>query len=110
MSQSFFTPLAWSRFSGAHVAEVQIALAPAEERVLSADEIGSRWREQSGPVPDADELAFVSSFFSTANPINVQLEGRDFETLERAAEALAEQLREVSRRPRRRELLPARQA
>jgi multidrug efflux pump subunit AcrB len=94
MSQSFFTPLAWSRFSGAHVAEVQIALAPAEERVLSADEIGSRWREQSGPVPDADELAFVSSFFSTANPINVQLEGRDFETLERAAEALAEQLRE----------------
>ena len=94
MSQSFFTPLAWSRFSGSHVAEVQIALAPAEERDLSANEIGRRWRELVGPVPDADELSFVSSFFSMAAPIHVQLEGRDFEELERAADALAERLRE----------------
>jgi multidrug efflux pump subunit AcrB len=93
MSQNFFTPLAWSRFSGAHVAEVQIALAPAEARSLSAAEIGNRWRELTGPVPDADELLFVSSFFSTAAPINVQLGGRDFDALEGAAEALAARLR-----------------
>ncbi len=93
LSQSFFTPLAWSRFSGAHVAEVQIALAPAETRAFSSADVAKRWRELTGPVPDAEELAFVSSFFSTATPINVELTGRDLDELERAAEALVARLR-----------------
>jgi multidrug efflux pump subunit AcrB len=89
---NFFTPLAWSRYGGAHVAEVQIELAPGEERSLPAAEIARRWRALTGPIPDAEELVFASSYFSTGSPINVQLEGRDADVLERAAEALEARL------------------
>jgi multidrug efflux pump subunit AcrB len=92
VSLEFFTPSAWSRFRGSHVAEVQIALAPGEERALSAAEIARRWRARTGPVPDAEELIFTSSYFSTGSPINLQLEGHDSEGLERAADSLVEKL------------------
>ena len=92
MSLYFFSPLSWSRFSGSHVAEVKLALAPGEERSVSAAEIARRWREEVGPVADAEELVFSSSFFSTGAPINVQLEGRDTLELERAADAVVREL------------------
>lgn len=96
MGLHFFTPLAWSRFSGSHVSEVKLALAPAEERSLSAAEVARRWRERVGPVADAEELVFSSSYFSTGAPIDVQLEGRDTQQLEQAADALVERLAEFS--------------
>ncbi|MDJ0868948.1 MAG: efflux RND transporter permease subunit [Myxococcota bacterium] len=92
MSLHFFSPLAWSRFRGAHVAEVQLELAPAETRGLSAADVADRWRALTGPIPDAEELAFASSFFSVGNPVHVQLAGRDADELERAAQALADRL------------------
>jgi multidrug efflux pump subunit AcrB len=96
VSLEFFTPSAWSRFRGSHVAEVQVELAPGEARTLSAAEIARRWRAQTGPVPDADELIFASSFFSTGSPINIQLEGHDSAALERAAESLVDALMEFA--------------
>jgi multidrug efflux pump subunit AcrB len=92
VSLEFFTPSAWSRFRGSHVAEVQIELAPGEERALSAAEIARRWRTRTGPVPDAEELVFASSYFSTGSPISFQLEGHDSAALESAASSLAEKL------------------
>jgi multidrug efflux pump subunit AcrB len=92
MSLHFFSPLAWSRFTGSHVSEVTLELAPAEERRLSAAEIARRWRELVGPVADAEELVFSSSYFSTGSPLHVQLEGHDSERLEGAADELARRL------------------
>ena len=79
----FFTASAAS-----HLGEINIELAPAEERTVNASEMTRRWRQLTGPVPDAVELVFVSSLFSTGEAINFQLAGPDLGELRQAAEEL----------------------
>ncbi len=79
-------------FSGAHLGEVNIELAPSEERDIGSSEIARRWRELTGPIPDAVELTFSSSLFSTGEAVNVQLAGPDLDRLRGAAEELKERL------------------
>ncbi len=71
-----------------HLGEINIELAPAEDRDITASEMTQRWRELTGPVPDAVELVFVSSLFSTGEAINFQLAGPDLGELREAAEEL----------------------
>ena len=75
-------------FSGSHLGEVTLELAPAEERTLTSPEIARRWREKVGVVPDANELVFSSSLFSTGEAINVQFSGPSLDDLQEAAETL----------------------
>ena len=79
-----FTPTV----KASHLAEINIELAPAEDRNITAAEMTRRWRELTGPVPDAVELTFVSTLFSTGEAINVQLAGPDLDGLRSAAEEL----------------------
>ena len=81
-------------FSGAHLGEVNIELTPAEERTVSSIEIATRWRELTGPIPEATELTFTSSLFSAGDPINIQLTGPDYAELRAAAEKLKSKLAE----------------
>ena len=74
--------------ASSHLGEINIELAPAEDRTITASELTRRWRELTGPVPDAVELVFVSSLFSTGEAINIQLAGPDLDELRRAAEEL----------------------
>jgi multidrug efflux pump subunit AcrB len=62
---------------GAHLAEVGLELVPAIEREITTDEVLARWRELTGPVPDAVELAFGSDAFSAGEPINIELFGSE---------------------------------
>jgi len=78
--------------SGAHLGEVHVELAPAEERVVTAGEVIRRWRELTGSIPDAVELSFNANLFSTGEPINVQLAGPNLDELRRAAAELQEEL------------------
>ncbi|MEM7582035.1 MAG: efflux RND transporter permease subunit [Acidobacteriota bacterium] len=71
-----------------HLGEVNIELAPAEDRTIKASELNRRWREMTGAVPDAVELVFVSSLFSAGEAINIQLAGPDLDELRLAAEDL----------------------
>ena len=75
-----------------HLAEVNVELTPAEERDITSPEIAQRWREKSGRIPGAVELLFVSSLFTTGDPIDVRLSGPDVDDLARAATELKEQL------------------
>jgi multidrug efflux pump subunit AcrB len=77
-----------SSVSSGHQGEVNIELASAEHRRMSSVEVANRWRERTGPIPDAVELAFTSSLFSAGDAINVQLKGADVTQLAAAAEAL----------------------
>ena len=77
-----------SSVASSHLGEINIELAPAEERTVDASELTRRWRELTGPVPDAVELTFVSSLFSTGEAINLQLAGPDLDELRDAAEEL----------------------
>jgi multidrug efflux pump subunit AcrB len=90
--QSHFSPGA--DFSGAHMGEVNIELAPAELRSISGSEIASLWRERAGPVPDAVELTFSSDLFNAGSAIDVQLTGPDLDDLRAAADELKDKLAE----------------
>ncbi|HVR36616.1 MAG TPA: efflux RND transporter permease subunit, partial [Methylomirabilota bacterium] len=72
-------------FARPNVGEVHIQLAPSEERDISSREIVNRWRELTGQIPDAVELVFTSSIFSSGNAIDIQLSGPNVEHLRQAA-------------------------
>ncbi len=57
---------------GAHLGEVNVQLASAEERRFDSAEVARRWREQTGPVPDAVELLYTASLFNPGPPIAIQ--------------------------------------
>ena len=79
-------------FLGAHLGEVNLQLASSEERTITAAEMARRWRERTGPIPDAVELVFTSALFSAGKPIDVQFAGNDLEALVAAADELKQRL------------------
>lgn len=83
---------AGATFSAAHLGEVNIELVPSEERNISSTELAHQWRELNGPIPDAVELTFSSSLFSSGEPINVQLSGPDYDELKTVSEKLKTKL------------------
>ncbi|MEM7351529.1 MAG: efflux RND transporter permease subunit, partial [Acidobacteriota bacterium] len=83
--QSVSTGGVATSYVGSHLGEVHVELAPAEERSIAGAELIRRWRELTGPVPDAVEVVFNSSLFSAGEAINIQLAGDDLDELRRAA-------------------------
>jgi multidrug efflux pump subunit AcrB len=80
-------------FSATHLGEVNLELAPAEERDITSTEVADRWREKVGAIPDAVELTFTSSLFSSGEAINVELSGPQVDRLRELATRLKEELR-----------------
>ena len=78
-------------FTGSHLGEINLDLAPAEERDASAGEILQRWRELSGRIPGG-EVSFTASLFSPGKPIQVRLAGTSFEELRATASAIRDEL------------------
>ena len=74
--------------SGAHIGEVNLQLAPAEEREFASAEVASRWREIVGPIADVTELTFTSSLFQAGDPIDIELSATDLGQLRSAADRL----------------------
>lgn len=70
----------------AHVGEVTIELLPASEREVKADEVASKWRELTGPIPGAVELTFLTNTARSGSAIDLELHGPDLERLRIAAE------------------------
>ncbi|MFH1276897.1 MAG: efflux RND transporter permease subunit [Candidatus Eisenbacteria bacterium] len=79
---------------GAHLGEVVVELPRSEERSFSSADFARRWREETGPIPDALELAYTSSIFSPGADIEVQLTGLDMDVLRGAAVELKARLAE----------------
>ena len=83
--------------SGSHLGEVTIELTPAELRgPIGSEEIARRWEEVSGNIPDAVELKFSASLFSTGEDVNVELTGADLDDLREVAEAIKARLHEYA--------------
>jgi multidrug efflux pump subunit AcrB len=80
---------------GSHLGEVTLELLEAKQRGIPAKEVARRWRELTGPVPEAEELAFSSSLFSAGSPVNVQLAGDDVAQLEQASGRIRTELARV---------------
>ena len=81
-----------SQASG-HLAQVMLELAPPDERGVRADELGRRWRELTGPIPEALELGFSASDLLPGEDVNVQLVGADPLQLRAAVERVKQGLR-----------------
>jgi len=77
----------------ADLGEVTIELLPAEGRSTGSEWVAQRWREVAGAIPDAVELEYTASLFSSGEDINVQLTGPDVEELTRVADQLKTKLR-----------------
>jgi multidrug efflux pump subunit AcrB len=76
-----------------HLAEVSLSLLPAEDRDgVSASEINRRWRDLTGPIPDAVELSFSANSFNTGDPIAIELRGRDVDQLREIAARIRAEL------------------
>ena len=81
-------------FTGSHLGEVNIELVPAEDRDFGSVVVANRWRELTGPVPDAVELIFTSSLFTVGAPINIQLASADYTALREVTEMLKEKVKD----------------
>jgi multidrug efflux pump subunit AcrB len=86
-------PMSRTGLRGGHVGEVAIELVPAENRLVSNEEIMRRWREKIGQIPESLELSFNSTITHRGADIDIQLAGNDLDELNRAANQLQEQLR-----------------
>ena len=75
-----------------HVGEVMIELARAEDRDIRAEELANRWRELTGPIPEATQLAYKSEEMSPGDDVDVMLIGPDVDQLQAAAVQLRERL------------------
>jgi len=78
--------------SGSHLGEINMQLLRSELRTPSSDEIMGRLRERVGAVPDAIELTYTTSFFSTGKDIDVELYHADMDVLRSAIEDLQDEL------------------
>jgi len=84
------------RETSSNLGEVSIELQPAEDREIGSGELVDRWRELTGPIPDALELTFSASLFSPGEDINVQLTGSNIDDLRAAADELKRRLGEYA--------------
>ena len=81
-----------SRPGQSHLGQVVMTLVPEADRAMATDDFIHRWRELTGPVPEAVELKFTSTMVSAGDAIAIGLAGRDIEELRSAAAELREEL------------------
>ena len=76
---------------GSHLAGVQVALVPADEREVSSVDFAKTWRQAAGHIAGLESLTFkAESGFSDGGALDIQLTHRSREILETAAAELAE--------------------
>ena len=78
--------------SAANIGEVTVELAAAEDRRYDSEQLGNLWREETGPIPEAVEVAFDTSLVNPGNDVDVQLSGPDLDQLRDAAAAVRRRL------------------
>ena len=78
--------------SAAHLGEVTIELLPSQQRAWSSEQLSNRWREATGPIPQAVDVSFNASIMAPGDDIDVMLVGSDMERLRAAADEVKAEL------------------
>ena len=79
--------------SRVNLLEVHMQLISAEKRDVLASTIATEWRDRVGnAVPDAISMTFTSDQINAGAPINVELQGKELDSLIAAASALKEKV------------------
>ncbi len=79
-----------------HLAEVTVELTSPEYRSYTSEELGILWREQTGPVPEAESVAVIASLMTSSATVDVELAGPDLDALRAAAAAVSGRLAEYA--------------
>ncbi len=79
---------------GGHLAQIYVRLIDGEERNMSTFELGNKWREEAGPIPEAESISYRMFHFRSGNPIEVHLSHNDRDQLLAAADDLKVKLGE----------------
>lgn len=77
---------------GTHLAQIRLELTNWKDRALTAGELGARWREEVGAIPDAVELKFEAYSMHAGSPIGLVLSSEDPDDLIAASAELREAL------------------
>ena len=79
------------KLSGSHLAGVQVALVPSDQRAVSSVEFSKTWRQATTHIVGLESLTFrAESGFSADGALDIQLTHRSRPILEAAAAELAE--------------------
>ena len=89
-------PIQTGGTGASNLGEVTIELIPSQFRQYTSETLGNRWRELTGPIPEAVEIGFNASAMSPGEDIDVMLMGSDIEELRSAANAVKTALRNYS--------------
>ena len=65
--------------AASHVGEVSIELSAF--RPLTSEQLGNRWRELTGPIPEATRVNFEFSMINAGEDVDVMLVGPNIEQL-----------------------------
>ncbi len=86
-------PIQMGGRSASHLGEVTIELIPSQDRQYTSETLGNRWRDLTGPIPEAVEVGFNASAMSPGEDVNVMLTGGDVDEIRSAADAVKNALR-----------------
>ena len=78
--------------TGSHLGEIYLQLSPSEERGITTVEVADAWRIATGPIEDAEQLAFVTDFRQLAPDIDIRLFGDSMDDLKAASAAVEAEL------------------
>ena len=78
--------------SASNVGEVTVELLPTEQRIYNSEQLGIKWRDAIGGIPEAVEVTIQSSIMNPGNDVDVQLAGPDIDTLRSAADDVKREL------------------
>lgn len=83
------------RGAASHRGHVQIETLPMGTRPVPLDstQLTREWRELIGEIPGAENLTFRSELIRFGDPVNVQLSGHSFVTMELVADEIKQHLR-----------------
>ena len=78
--------------AASHLGEVSLELSSSGERTLTSEQLGNRWRELTGPIPEASGVNYEFSMMDAGKDVDVMLIGPDIGQLQAAADEIKARL------------------
>jgi len=86
--------------TGSHLAQVVVELLGADQRTATCDDVLAVWRRAVGDVPDVVSLTIEQMQVTPGGKaVDIQLQGKDLEDLQRASYRLQDKLRGTRQEP-----------
>ena len=79
-----------------HKGYIWAELISGENRKIAVSEIINKWREETGDILGIKDIQFTSSLFDSGEPINIQLTGLDFNSLNIVVDKIKNHLKNYS--------------